>query len=61
MLAGSDFPDTLLNKRFIRNATLIHRLGIRDLAYALKAAATVYRPWRVARGAMGSASGSDRA
>jgi hypothetical protein len=48
MLAGPDFPDALLNRRFVRSAALIHRFGIRDFAYALKAATTVYRPWRVA-------------
>ena len=58
ILDAPDFPDALLDKRFVRNAALIHRLGIRDLAYALKAAATVYRPWRVASGA-GSSNRSD--
>jgi hypothetical protein len=49
-MLSSDFPHGLLNRRFVRTATWIHRLGIRDYAYALKAAASVHRPWRVANG-----------
>ncbi len=45
MLSGSEFPDAILDKRYLRLARLVYRWGLRDYGYVLEVALTYHRYW----------------
>ncbi len=45
ILRAPDFPDALLGRHFLRLATWIYRLGMRDVGYVIRAAQIYYQYW----------------
>jgi hypothetical protein len=45
VLGARDFPHALMNRTFLRLATWLYWLSVRDLAYVIRTATTYYRYW----------------
>jgi hypothetical protein len=50
MLRASNFPKPLLRRQFLRVATLLYRLEIRDVGYVIRAAHRYYEYWSKCNG-----------
>lgn len=50
MLTADDFPRKILNKRYLRIATLVYKAGLRDYAYVIQAANTYNKYWGLCGG-----------
>jgi asparagine synthase (glutamine-hydrolysing) len=47
MLSARDFPAAILRSSYLRLATILYRLGLRDYDYLIEAAGTYHRHWAV--------------
>ena len=50
MLAASEFPDDVINRKFLRLASWLHRLEWRDFGYLIRTAEQYYRYWSASSG-----------
>jgi len=50
LLSTQDFPDTLLNRRYLRFAYLAYKWGLRDYSYVLESALTYGHYWKSSQG-----------
>jgi len=50
LLRSEEFPDIILNKRWLLMAMWIFRMGLRDYGYLISAAEKVVRFWRICNG-----------
>jgi hypothetical protein len=50
MLRASNFPKPLLRRQYLRLATLLYRLRIRDVGYVIRAAHRYYESWSTCNG-----------
>jgi hypothetical protein len=50
MLRASDFPKPLLRRHYLRLATWLYRLRLRDVGYAIRAGHHYYEYWAKCNG-----------